>query len=707
MTDLMQVLIDRFNALLAGIAGSPEPGPRRLRRPAADACRTRCPRSTRKTGATSCTRPRTASRRSRRRLDAALAELPSRARRRPWRPGDARSEGALPPADGGADVRRRAGAPVHAGHAGAPRRLARIRRRPRRGAAGGGRCGGPAPGDQAPRHSLAEVRGGGGAGASPRAARSGGAARGARALRSPGRRLAAPRLQPDDARRDAPLRGSGPRPAADDRVVERARAQVGGGDDRRGDRRARARGRGPGAPARVAAPARQAGAPLAGAALDDPCGRRPGAPPARRGAPLGAGAAAAQPRGRSGRRDAGRRLAPDRRRRRGARARRRGRDRRRPHLLGQSQPRGDADRGALGARGQGRRRAPALRHLLRQARLGGHRQRHRRRRTPPSAPATPPASPIPSPSRSRTGAPSTAPASSRPTTSPRSTCCSIPTAPSSRPGLTRRMRAGRRRSGGELEGEVDELNRRRCGRGARSTGSGSRRSCACRTPRGSTRRRATTTARTSPASSPATGGRRRAAASSRRTWSASRPDLRLYRPARARRRRARRRVRGDGGAAVRPPPERGARLHGGPRRQPEPLDPARRRQLRLRPHAGLRGVRAGGGGGRGGGRRRRQPGLPPLPHRRGRRGRRLQRVEHHRSRQRRGGDHGRRHPPLPPAHLRRELLLEPRPDRRRAPEARPRGARREDHRAAAGRRSSARRTAPAWPRRTSRAARRC
>ena len=51
--------------------------------------------------------------------------------------------------------------------------------------------------------------------------------------------------------------------------------------------------------------------------------------------------------------------------------------------------------------------------------------------------------------------------------------------------------------------------------------------------------------------------------------------------------------------------------------------------------------------------------------------RRLRRVQHHRSRQRRRGDHGGRDARLGAAHLRRELLLQPRPDRRRPPQAGP------------------------------------
>ena len=85
----------------------------------------------------------------------------------------------------------------------------------------------------------------------------------------------------------------------------------------------------------------------------------------------------------------------------------------------------------------------------------------------------------------------------------------------------------------------------------------------------------------------------------------------------------------------------------------------------------------------------------------------LRRVQHHRSGQRRRRDHGRRDAPLLAAHLRRELLLEPRADRRRPAEAGPGRARRAHPRAAARATSGATSTAPAWPRRTSAAPRRC
>ena len=55
----------------------------------------------------------------------------------------------------------------------------------------------------------------------------------------------------------------------------------------------------------------------------------------------------------------------------------------------------------------------------------------------------------------------------------------------------------------------------------------------------------------------------------------------------------------------------------------------------------------------------------------------------HRPRQRQRRDHGRRDAPPPAPHLRRLVLLQPRADRRRPRQARPRRARREDHRAGA------------------------
>ena len=112
----------------------------------------------------------------------------------------------------------------------------------------------------------------------------------------------------------------------------------------------------------------------------------------------------------------------------------------------------------------------------------------------------------------------------------------------------------------------------------------------------------------------------------------------------------------------------------------QPVDQARRRQLRLRPDAGLRGVRAAHQRRRRGGRRRRQPGLPQAADPQ-RPDRGLQQHLGHRPRQRRRRHHRRRHSPLPAAHLRRLLLLEPRADRRRAHQARPGRAGREDRRA--------------------------
>ena len=77
----------------------------------------------------------------------------------------------------------------------------------------------------------------------------------------------------------------------------------------------------------------------------------------------------------------------------------------------------------------------------------------------------------------------------------------------------------------------------------------------------------------------------------------------------------------------------------------------------------------------------------------------LRRIQHHRPGQRRRRDHRRRDPSLLAAHLRRELLLEPRADRRRPAQARSGRARRANSRADAWRRIGAISTAPAWPRR--------
>ena len=85
----------------------------------------------------------------------------------------------------------------------------------------------------------------------------------------------------------------------------------------------------------------------------------------------------------------------------------------------------------------------------------------------------------------------------------------------------------------------------------------------------------------------------------------------------------------------------------------------------------------------------------------------LRRLQHHRPRQRRRRHHGRRDASLLAAHLRRQLLLEPRTDRRRPHEARSRRARRAHPRAVPRQATGAISTAPAWPRRTSAARRRC
>ena len=170
----------------------------------------------------------------------------------------------------------------------------------------------------------------------------------------------------------------------------------------------------------------------------------------------------------------------------------------------------------------------------------------------------------------------------------------------------------------------------------------------------------------------------------------------------------RHRVRDHRGAAVHPLSERPRQLHHHPRREPQPVDPARRAQLRLRPHAGLQRVRATDRERRRGGRRRRQPRLQELPDQ-GRLLRRLYGVQHHRSRQCRRRDHRRRRPtasgrtPTASASSRaagRPATAAPSPiwSRRASASAPARGPT-----AANGAIS----TAPAWPRRTSAARRRC
>ena len=69
------------------------------------------------------------------------------------------------------------------------------------------------------------------------------------------------------------------------------------------------------------------------------------------------------------------------------------------------------------------------------------------------------------------------------------------------------------------------------------------------------------------------------------------------------------RVRDHRRAPVHPLHQRAQQLHDDPRRQPEPVDPARRPQLRLRAHAGLQRMRAAGQQRR---RRRRRGGQPRL-----------------------------------------------------------------------------------------------
>ena len=109
------------------------------------------------------------------------------------------------------------------------------------------------------------------------------------------------------------------------------------------------------------------------------------------------------------------------------------------------------------------------------------------------------------------------------------------------------------------------------------------------------------------------------------------------------------------------------------------------------------------GRGRRGGRQSRLPELRDQ----GRRLRKLRGLQHHRSGKCRRRDHCRRDPSLLAAHLRRELLLQPRADRRRPAEAGSRRARRTDPRAGARTRSGAISTAPAWRRRMSAARRPC
>ena len=138
-------------------------------------------------------------------------------------------------------------------------------------------------------------------------------------------------------------------------------------------------------------------------------------------------------------------------------------------------------------------------------------------------------------------------------------------------------------------------------------------------------------------------------------------------------------------------------VHG---REHELLDPPRRRELRLRTHAGLRRRDEAGDLRRGRGRRGRQRGLPPR-----RDDPRVAATATGPSASHDPGNcevaitvgstHGYR-----PYAYGVSVLLEPRPDRRRPHEAGPRRARREDLLAAARTAVRTSKTARAWPRRT-------
>ena len=118
-------------------------------------------------------------------------------------------------------------------------------------------------------------------------------------------------------------------------------------------------------------------------------------------------------------------------------------------------------------------------------------------------------------------------------------------------------------------------------------------------------------------------------------------------------------------------------LRDDPRRQSQPVDSARRAEFRLRPHADLRRMRAAG--------RTAASWSSPRPAIAAIRASRPRRARTRATRPSASPipatprrDHGRRHPSLLAAHLRRELLLEPRADRRRTPQAGPGRARRTD-----------------------------
>ena len=231
------------------------------------------------------------------------------------------------------------------------------------------------PAGQAAPHAVSRGPGGRGAPQGARAPARRAPDGGVAVVRPRAGAIAPGRVQPLHGGRDPPLRGSGPRRAADDRVV----ASSPGGLDARRHRRqdlaalARAGDQGPRAPA-GAVGARGGEAPVAGALgppVDDPRGGRPDdraqrpAPPTslhdargRRGGDGGRLADAGPGRGRAGARGH-------------AGAARDG-------LLGEPEPGGVADGGAVDAGDQGRRGAAPVRHLVPGAHVGSDRQRHRR-----------------------------------------------------------------------------------------------------------------------------------------------------------------------------------------------------------------------------------------------------------------------------------------------------------------------------------------
>ena len=351
---------------------------------------------------------------------------------------------------------------------------------------------------------------------------------------------------------------------------------------------------------------------------------------------------------------------------------------------GQPQPPGAARGLALARDRQGRRRDAPVQPLLPHAHAG-------RCSTPASTPPTPP-SPAARTTRRWPSATVRAPRRTR---------------ASRRPTTSRAARAARR--GGH---EAETIRRRVGQRDQRAPAQRPRRStgtCCCRA-RGPQR----------PATSPpahehgthvagmlAGDWRQDRPAAARRPRHPGRlPGHGALRPARVRRRRRRRRVRDPRRAAVRALAQLQRLRAGHPRRQPLALARPRGRRLRVRAHAGVRRVRAAARQRHRRRRRGRQRGprllLDGVRHRRG-----LPPDLDHRPRQRRRRDHRRRHPSPPAPHLRRLLLLEPRPDRRRARSSptSSRPARRSPRRCrTSGSRAS---TARAWPRRTCPAPRRC